>query len=157
MEKEHKTNPLPLVPVNADSTTEITETPEELSQDDQLIKNYLMCRDWYQAGIAAGYSESYSRTKLKYVKLRNPKFVEKIKKAYESHQAESLLDIAEIQKHQLKATLKNPELYKITRHTAKEIKQELGILKPDHDQSRPLMVNIKELRNMMIQVHEKGS
>lgn len=127
---------------------------KELDQDDLLIEELIRHRKWPQAGIAAGYSETYSKHGLKYYKLKQPSFIKKLQERYNGFSNFLLFDIADIEKTIVEKCLENVDNVPKFRHTLKEIKQSAGVLKQDLEHGSQPVISIKNVRNLMLKAHE---
>jgi len=123
--------------------------PDQTQDKDMiLIENLPLYSSWAEAGIASGYSESYSKTKLKSYKLNSHKFLDKLAKYYQSGSRALLPKILAAESKVVDAVLADPEKISKFRHTLKEIKQSAGVLRTD-DSPRPMMINVKAVQNIL--------
>ena len=102
----------------------------------------------YHAAKAAGYSESYSKTKA-YQLLRKQSYQEKSKEYYKAEAINTLPKQVKIQNDVINDCLENTENVVKHRQMLKEIRQEAGV-RDDMD-SAPRTINIQSIQSIIAQ------
>ena len=125
---------------------------EKLDKDEELIQYVDKYGSWENAALMLGYSESYSK-RIKSYRLQSEKFVSKLIKYYNGRAVSLLPKIMGVESQVVNMLLKDPSLLPKFRHSLKEIKQTAGVLAQEHEAKAP-MINIKELRNLSLQIHK---
>ena len=126
--------------------------PSKVDREELFISNLATCKTIKDAGIKAGYSESYSSTNL-CDKFKKPDFIKKIRTFYNGYSAALLPKILHAESKVVDIVLADPEKISKFRHTLKEIKQSTGILKPDDDVRKP-MIQVANIKNLLLNVHD---
>jgi hypothetical protein len=121
------------------------------SREDIFIRNLFLCDTVKEAGLRAGYTESYCEGPL-CQKLKNPKVQEKIKKVFLETQSMNLPMIAKIYKNGLEHISKPGNILDFAKLSQidKRILQLTGMLAQD---SAPApMISIGAVQNLMLQL-----
>lgn len=134
-----------------------TETLPELkkaeTKEDKLIRNLFIYPSKYQAGIQAGYSESYCKGPL-YQRVKTEKFQRKIIDYAIANDILSLPKVAYIENKVLDHLMDNP----LDSHKYKDVmrqkKQVSGLLQHDDAPQQPI-VHIGSIRELSIQLQSK--
>jgi len=95
-----------------------------------FIEALSQCKTVKEAGLKAGYSESYSIAHV-HDKFKDPKFLDRVKQYYNGHATVLLPKIIGAEAKAVELVLQDPELLPKYRHTLKELKQSAGVLSPD--------------------------
>ena len=140
--------------------------------EDRFIDNLRIYIDPREAARKAGYSETYAYN-IRTNKLKNPKFIKKIKEHYNGYSSALLPAILNIESSVTllsndmlndALTEADPDIkedkiskalavYTKTEHTRKQIKQSTGILSPDDDVRKP-MIQVANIKNLLLNVHD---
>jgi hypothetical protein len=138
-----------------DSSNKEITVPGDLSREDLFIRLLAVYENQGDAAIAAGYSESYSKTSIS-EKFKSKTFLAKLKSYYNNSTYSLLPKIAKVESDVVQLVVDNPEDISKYRHTIKEIKQSAGILRADEEQ-RQSLVSVKNIQNILLNVHQVGS
>ena len=117
-----------------------------------FIANLATCKTIKQAAIDAGYSKSYAGSDI-YNKIKTDSFQALVKQHYNGYAHLLLPKLINIESQVIEHVLKNITDVPKYRHTLADIKRSTGILQPEHETRAPV-INIKEVRNMMLKVHK---
>ena len=134
--------------------TKPVEDTEQLSREDMFVRNLFVCKSIKEAGLQAGYTESYCEGTLRY-RLKNPKVQEKIKKAFLASQCMNLPKIAKIYQNGLDHLCKaeNIKDYPKLAGIDKRILQITGLLGQDSPHQAPT-ISIEKVGQMMLNVYQ---
>ena len=102
-----------------------------------------------EAGLKAGYSEAYCNADL-CRKLKNPKFLSKLREFYKSQKHVQLPYINAIEKKALDRYYEDPELAIKNPGLLKDLKTAAGI--QQEEPSRPTFINIKNLQELSLHI-----
>jgi hypothetical protein len=138
-----------------DSSNKEITVPGDLSREDLFIRLLAVYENQGEAALAAGYSESYSKTSIS-EKFKSKTFLAKLKSYYNNSTYSLLPKIAKVESDVVQLVVDNPEDISKYRHTIKEIKQSAGILRADEEQ-RQSLVSVKNIQNILLNVHQVGS
>lgn len=141
-------NNIPVKP----QTLEVLDGRED-PREAKFIKNLSIYTDPKKAALEAGYSLSYANVVVS-TKLKNPKFISKLKEQYNGKATALLPAIMRAEQKAVSYVIDNPEDLPKFRHTLKEIKQTAGVLAADITAQSPT-VNISGVQNLMLQIQQQ--
>ena len=130
--------------------------PQEPTREDLFIRNLFITPNVKQAALEAGYSKGTSTGPI-YQKIKSPRFQAKLVEYAKAHNILNLPKILSIENKAIEylSTLDGQELLQglaKSKHTITQQKQISGLLKPeDEGNQRQLTVNIKEIRQLLVQ------
>ena len=104
-----------------------------------------------EAGIKAGYSESYSKTMI-CNKFKSQRFLEKIRNHYNGYAHVLLPKIIKAESKLVDIILEEPE--KLSKHarTIDQIKRSTGLLEQDNQAKAPI-IKIGQVKNLLLNAH----
>ncbi len=120
------------------------------NREQLFIEALSQCKTVTDAGRKAGYSEGYCTGEL-CRKLRNPKFMDKVKKYYNGATVAMLPKILAAESKVVQMVLDEPDQFPKFRQTIKELKQTAGVLQPDQSGTHQI-INIDSVQNFMAKV-----
>ena len=127
------------------------EAQDEPGREERFIRNLALYPTVQEAGIASGYSESYCSSTL-YLKLKSPKFQQKLRDFYIANSHLNLPKIANIHSQIIDHLTKNPlEAPKFGRTLKMEL-QTSRVL--DSDTPSVQIVNVSSIQNLMLEFQE---
>jgi len=126
---------------------------EPVDREDLFIECLTQYPTKWQAGVAAGYSESYSKGPLS-TKFKNKRFMDKLRAHYNGNAAFLLPKILNAESAVVQLVTDDPMLLPKFRHTLKELKQSAGVLQPDAEAGQPA-IQITNIRSMVLQMQEE--
>lgn len=146
---------------------EVIEDNDKPSRDDLLVRNIFIYPDVREAGIKAGYSESYVNCGQYYNRLKKPSFQAKLVEYAKAHNILSLPNILQVEDEAIQYLVDLAKAYSQskdpkagrdllgalakTKHTLTQRKQIAGLLRPEDEGRTPhLTVNIQDVQNMMV-------
>lgn len=129
----------------------LTHHKVDEDRENKLIELLSMYKSPQEAARKAGYSEQYSRN-ITSNKFKSERFLNRLQQHYNGNSTLLLPLIHKAERKVVELVSDNPDDLAKHRHTIKEIKQSAGVLAPD-TQPRQATINIKEVRNLMLQVH----
>ena len=131
---------------------------QEHTSDDREEKLLIALSQYptiYEAGQAAGYSDSYSRNLLNQ-KIKSESFQNRLREHYKGFTACLLPAIAKVESEVLKECIKDVNNVPKFGRTLKEIKQAAKILSPDIPQAPPT-IHIDQVQVLMQQIQASKS
>jgi hypothetical protein len=171
------------LPKNAHTLPAVIKAPSEptqiasglTEQQEKLLGNLSVYKNWYEAAKAAGYSEKTAQN-IKSLMKRSPKFLDRFRQRFKAGSTlrlgkvevleEDALDIAiealqeaKKEKDAAKRELKQARAVRILsklKHIPKEIKQQEGILSPDTGPVEQT-INIGAVQNLLLSKHQRPS
>ena len=133
----------------------LAELPKAETREQKFIRNLFICSSIQEAGLKAGYSENTSKSTL-YVKIRSPRFQQKVRDFVIANDLMTLPRIAKIEDKVLQHLEKHPLDLPKYKDTVRQKKQVAGLLNTDSQPSQP-MANIKNIQQLMIQINNQKS
>lgn len=139
-----------------DEPRDLTKYERDLELEEKLIQNLAIYKSPVEAARQAGYSEA-SAIRIKSTKLRNPKFLDKLKGYYKDSSTLRVLKIAEVEDNLVSylTGLDGETIAKqlpSLRGTLRDIKAAAGVL-ADEGPEGAKTVNINNIKQLMVQVN----
>ena len=129
----------------------LAELPKTETREQKFIRNLFICSSIQEAGLKAGYSANTSKSTL-YVKIRSPRFQQKVRDFAIANDIMCLPRIARIEDQVLRHLEKHPLDLPKYKDTVRQKKQVAGLLNPDAQPSQP-MADIRNIQQLMIQIN----
>ena len=135
---------------------ELSKVERDQLLEERFIENLSIYRNPVEAARKAGYSES-TALNIRSVKLRNPKFLDRLRQHYKTASTHRILDIGAVEESLLQyltsldgetIAAKLPSL----RGTLRDIKAAAGVL-ADEGPEGAKTVNINNIKQLMVQVN----
>ena len=140
-----------IVPYKPNQEAEILDEQPELPREDKFVNALMVYDSITEAGIAAGYSKSYAETHLR-SKLKQPKFIEKVRKAYNGQSIALLSKLSQINIKVVETCLNDIDCVPKFERTLKHVRQSAGVEAPDDHHNTP-MIQVENIQNLLVQVH----
>ena len=136
---------------NLPTITETKEISSYEAREDEFIRCLAIYPSTKEAGIKAGYSESYSSSDI-CNKFKSERFLKKIRKFYNGSTHMLLPKIFRAESQVVDLVLEDPEKVSKHRHTLTEIKRSIGVLDQETT-SKPPVIKIGNVKNLLLNAH----